>query len=803
MESTEISDLLKSIKPISVEANKTINPLLTIKRWGFHSLNEAVENATLRDPVLLGETVKLAISLSEFDFHLVERAVEKAGVDQCENVLSRVIDLVDRAEKSIDVLAENRDSLFTIDGLRRTPGGIFWRFLKESIPREDARFIFRDNTKRQQGLRRKIVRDKWTENHLTILTKKQKTVASVVKDIAAELSMSEVSIIERLVVKKGIDFARDVVLREVQDALKATAVQMDDPYIKSLIMVEENNEDADNFVKRRRTPGGVFAQIIKARTDLTDSEKKFIFARATGGRAPSMSDLMSMSLALQDKVPDKKEKTVAPRPAAEKEQENEWEFQRKVGKTWEPGFIGQDTNFGDPIPNLVGNENEPIENILEQISRGLKLYSLDFVERVHAIAGLPILIATYKEACEAERRGGLPISEKNPRKRTPKGVFIAILRTRIGSDKVEEILELRDGTARAAPPQVMFDSASGSALADKIIVELERLRIAESDFDIIRSIVSLKGEGFVRSLFEKVRKRFNKGKWLDTPGQLFGKMLKIGLSNEELNTVFEASRVQQLARNNKSTLAAAARSRSCSTIILTPNEEKCVCEITVGLALIGVTANEVSSMERLVSRLGEERALRMLQRTAEIEREGGQRTRDQQRRKTPSGVFLSLLTTEERVSKDDVRYIMETKVGTLSSSLEERKKEDSHFAPSLFTPINPLRFIDQSGKEFEFVERLKREIRPSLSQLEYIAVLDPRLETVIRGVVLLGPSAIHLIDKCVYVFGEKRTEGWLEIAHAQVADCKITIDQLTAIYGDLVKAAGGLPPLETSAGVRS
>ena len=159
---------------------------------------------------------------------------------------------------------------------------------------------------------------------------------------------------------------------------------------------------------------------------------------------------------------------------------------------------------------------------------------------------------------------------------------------------------------------------------------------------------------------------------------------------------------------------------------------------------------------------------------------------------------MSLLSTEEKVSKEDLKYILEKSV----SSVEERKKQDTHFAPSLFTPINPFRVIDQSGKDSDFIERVKKQIRPTLEQLEYISVLDPRLETVIRGVVLLGPSAIHLIDECVYAFGEKRTEGWLEISHAQIADSKMTIDKLPAIYGDLVKAAGGLPSLETSAGVR-
>ena len=158
-------------------------------------------------------------------------------------------------------------------------------------------------------------------------------------------------------------------------------------------------------------------------------------------------------------------------------------------------------------------------------------------------------------------------------------------------------------------------------------------------------------------------------------------------------------------------------------------------------------------------------------------------------------MYLSLLATEEKVSKDDMKYIFEKPSSTAAgvSAADERKKEDSHFAPSLFTPVNPFRVIDNSGKDTEFVEAIKKEIRPVLSSLEFISVLDPRLETVIRGVVLLGPSAINLIDKCVYYFGEKRTEGWLEISHAQVAEKQEPVENLPSIYKDLVKAAGGIP----------
>ena len=771
MEESQVSAIMKGAKPLEVELNKndSINSILTIKKWGFKAILEALKKATLPDLAKQAACVKLSYTLSEFDYHLVERAVDRAGPEVCDVVLKRVSDLLEKASKDLEVLVSNRDALFTIDGIRRTPGGIFWRFLKEHIPKEDSKYIFKDNTKRQQTLRRQLVREKWTENHLTLLKsqKRQKVMPAdvaekvqVVKDIAASLSMSEVSIIERLVVKKGAEYANRL-LSAVNAILDKGMHETAD---QTLVMVTEPDAEP-----RRRTPGGVFAQLVKSKADISESDKRFIFARATGGRAPSMSDLMSMSLALQDRI--------TKRPVPVREEEVQWEFQRKVGNTWEPGFIGQE-NFAEAMADLTErDENAHVEVVVAKIANGLKLHhSTKLVENIVSSFGVKVLIAAYRETVAIERQGGLPISETNQRRRTPLGVFISVIRKNLGTDRVECLLE------RAPAPFVPEGVAgmSKSKLADAIIVELERLRIPESDFDIVRRIVSLKGEVFVRSLFEKVRKRFNKGKWLDTPGQLFGKMLKVGLSNEELNKVFES------------------RSKAVPKII-DSSEQKCAQEVTIGLALIGVTANEVSTIERVIVKLGDERAVAMLNRTKEIEREGGQRTRDEQRRKTPSGVFLALLSTEERVSKDDLRFIFDK---TSSNNVEERKKEDTHFAPSLFTPVNPFRVIDNSGKDSEFIERIKKQIRPALGKLDYISVLDPRLETVIRGVVLLGPSAINVIDQCVHAFGEKRTEGWLEISHAQVADSQVPVEQLPEIYNDLVKAAGGLPPLETTAGVR-
>ena len=810
LEEAEVSLLMKSVKPIEVELNKndSVNSILTIKKWGFKAILEALSKATLVDKSKLGAAVKLAYVLSEFDFHLVERAVDRAGCEICEDVLKRVTDLLEKASKDLEVLVLNRDALFTIDGIRRTPGGIFWRFLKEKIPKEDSKYIFKDNTKRQQSLRRQLVRDKWTENHLTVLKsqKRHKTeVASpdneeklkVVKDIAASLSMSEVSIIERLVVKKGVEFARKI-LSDVNDVL----VKADSAQDKSLVMVTEPDAEP-----RRRTPGGVFAQLIKCKADISDSDKRFIFARATGGRAPSMSDLMSMSLALKDRVVKRTSGSAAKAAEQEEEAAGEegvvtWEFQRKVGNTWEPGFIGQE-NYGNPIPELpLSEDSMDTSELVARIASGLKLTSWDMLEKVIAASDVKSLIAAYKETIALEKKGGIPLSECNQRRRTPLGVFLFVLRRNFGDAFVENVV---GQPPKVLAPQVLVSFAtSKSKLADAIIVELEKLRIPDSDFEIVGNIVAIKGEIFVRSLFEKVRKRFNKRKWLDTPGQLFGKMLKIGLSNEELNAVFESSRNKQLVRNNKRSAAPIlAPDSNLRSRLLEQSEEKCAQEVTIGLALIGVTANEVSTIERVIERLGEERAVRMLNRTKEIELEGGQRTRDEQRRKTPSGVFLSLLSTEEKVSKDELKFIFDKQGNAAYSSPEDRKKEDSHFAPSLFTPVNPFRVIDNSGRDPEFIQRIKKQIRPTLSQLDYISVLDPRLETVIRGVVLLGPSAINLIDQCVHTFGEKRTEGWLEISHAQVADSKAPVEQLPDIYNDLVKAAGGLPSLETTAGIRS
>ena len=798
----EVTEILKSTKVVESELNKNdkVSAMLIIKKWTVKSVVDAVAASTLESKDALITAVRTAIALSEFDFHLVERAVLQVGSETCTSVLRDVVELVTKVASSVDALEANRDAVFTAEGVRRTPGGIYWRLLKERIPKDDSKVIFKGNTKRQQGMRRQLVRERWTENHLTVLgNKKARTAESAdqiraIKAIASTLSMSEVSIIERLIVKKGIDYAHSVVA-EVSTILSGP---VDSAIASTITVVGEEGE-----VKRRRTPGGVFAHLVKGKADITDSEKRFIFARATGGRAPSMSDLMSMSLALRDRMTYPVRTAPPPAPPTASV-EAEWEYQRKVGDTWEPGFIGQD-NYGDAMTDCCSDENDPIDEIFSRIAKGLKLYSegIDFIEKVNAAVGIKLVVQAYRETVETERAGGLMISESNQRRRTPKGVFLAVLRRLVGNETVNRIIGVSETDEAKLPsvlaPQLLLLSsgdavASKSKLADQIIIELERMRIPESDFEVIRNVVAIKGEAFVRNLFEKVRKRFNKGKWLDTPGQLFGKMLKTGLTNDELNTAVEHSRTKQLVRNNKLSV-----SRS-STVLLSPAEEKCVRELTLGLALIGVTANEVSTIERVVARLGEERAVRMLKRTREIELEGGQRTRDGLRRKTPSGVYLSLLGSEEKVDKEDSKFIFDKQ----ASSAEERKKEDTHFAPSLFTPVNPLRVIDNSGKDAEFIEKIKKQIRPALFALECISVLDPRLETVIRGVVLLGPSAIHLIDQCVYTFGEKRTEGWLEISHAQVADSKASVDQLPAIYNDLVKAAGGLStaPVETTAGVR-
>ena len=297
----EVTEILKSTKVVESELNKNdkVSAMLIIKKWTVKSVVDAVAASTLESKDALITAVRTAIALSEFDFHLVERAVLQVGSETCTSVLRDVVELVTKVASSVDALEANRDAVFTAEGVRRTPGGIYWRLLKERIPKDDSKVIFKGNTKRQQGMRRQLVRERWTENHLTVLgNKKARTAESAdqiraIKAIASTLSMSEVSIIERLIVKKGIDYAHSVVA-EVSTILSGP---VDSAIASTITVVGEEGE-----VKRRRTPGGVFAHLVKGKADITDSEKRFIFARATGGRAPSMSDLMSMSLALRDRM---------------------------------------------------------------------------------------------------------------------------------------------------------------------------------------------------------------------------------------------------------------------------------------------------------------------------------------------------------------------------------------------------------------------------------------------------------------------------------------------------------------------
>ena len=769
-----MASIVSSVKPLKFEGNRNekINTLLIIKRWNTGSLMEAISKSEIQDkPALLG-VVRIAVQLCEFDFHLVERAVERVGVEKCMSVLKDVIGLVET--ESVDSLEQSKDLFFTVEGRRRTPGGIYWKIFKAQVSSEDAKFVFKDNTKRQQGIRRDLVRDRWTENHLSLKRPRGTPEVDAVKRIAKALSMSEVSIIERLVVKKSVEYALGI-LRETETIVANTASTSD---LNAVVL-------DDNQVKRRRTPGGVFAHLVKTRIDISESDLRFIFARATGGRAPSMSDLMSMSLAMVDRP-----RTVS-LLAAKPVQPPDWEYQKKVGNVWEPGFIGAD-NFTDNLPEIDPTDSP--ETVLGKAALGLKIYNeTDFLDRLVSLIPPEVIREVYAETVAVERAGGLPMGGSNARRRTPKGVFISLLRKRVDAKLVQTLITRVSATAD------MEDSLpTVSSMADRIVIELERMRVPESDYEIVRNVVALRGESYTRTLFEKVRKRFNKGKWMDTPGQLFGRMLKSplagGLSNDELNTVFESTRAKQMLRTNRRPAPQVIVPSSRKAQTLSALEEKCVREITLGLALIGVTASDVSTIERVVQRLGDERASQLLARTSTIEAEGGLRTRDQQRRKTPSGVYLSLLTTEGKVGKEDLKMIFEKKrrIPEGAGSSEERKKEDSHFAPSLFTPINPFRVIDNSGRDPAFTEEIKKQVRPVLSSLEFISVLDPRLETVIRGVVLLGPSLINLIDKCVHTFGEKRTEGWLEISHAQVADAKAPVESLPAIYNDLVKAAGGL-----------
>jgi hypothetical protein len=501
----------------------------------------------------------------------------------------------------------------------------------------------------------------------------------------------------------------------------------------------------------------------------------------------------------------------------------DWEYQRRVGTKWEPGFIGAEV-YTEPAPTVDdstdtdGDYSDSPENtasserdlrMIVRMSVGLKISDVSFMERALVRLGHEKLKEVYKETLDVEKSGGLLTSD-GARKRTPKGVFVQVLKKHVSREDVDYIIDFHpvtestntkktvtyaDGTNANDNEREIAPDDPRAPLVQEILVELEQLRVAETDWEIVRGLVRNKGEELTRAAFEKVRRRLNRGKWNDSPGQLFARIIKNDsrVSNEDLNDVFAPARTKQ---NQRSALVTSGKKKFTDVSLsqkrrLTPAEERCVVDVVLGLALAGLTPADISIIERILIRLGDETAYRMLERTKEIEAEGGQMTRDGLRRKTPGGVYLSLLTTEEQVSKEDLKYIFER--ANKRRDKTDRRKEDSHYAPSLFTPMNPFRVVDSCGKEPEFIEKLKAMLRPTLASLEFIPAVDPRLETVIRGVVLVGPNAINLIDRCVFALGEKKTEVLLETTQAKVLSGDISKRSIPEIYTDLVKAEGGLP----------
>ena len=141
----EIVEILKKTKPIQIEYNKNdkVDKSLLVKNWDMNALSSVVNSSELLTSSDDFKTaVRVAILLSEFDFHLIERAVFRVGQQVVETTLNEVYDLIKRSNESLHVLADNRDNFFAVDGRRRTPGGVFWRVLKlEKISKEDAKYL--------------------------------------------------------------------------------------------------------------------------------------------------------------------------------------------------------------------------------------------------------------------------------------------------------------------------------------------------------------------------------------------------------------------------------------------------------------------------------------------------------------------------------------------------------------------------------------------------------------------------------------------------------------------------------------
>lgn len=90
--------------------------------------------------------VQLRMRLREKNTALLERAIHRRGVPECMELL----------EETLGV--EAKGGQLTMDGRRRTPGGVFLRLLQDRIPREDKRFIWDEQNREKRKLKRQRIR---------------------------------------------------------------------------------------------------------------------------------------------------------------------------------------------------------------------------------------------------------------------------------------------------------------------------------------------------------------------------------------------------------------------------------------------------------------------------------------------------------------------------------------------------------------------------------------------------------------------------------------------------------------------
>ncbi|GFS92818.1 hypothetical protein NPIL_6141, partial [Nephila pilipes] len=79
---------------------------------------------------------------------------------------------------------------------------------------------------------------------------------------------------------------------------------------------------------------------------------------------------------------------------------------------------------------------------------------------------------------------------------------------------------------------------------------------------------------------------------------------------------------------------------------------------------------------RVVKFIGIEKAMQLLKMTEDIEENGGMMIKNQQRRRTPGGVFFQLLKSDKNIEKIAIDNIFEGEMNTYEHkrSLEEKKK---------------------------------------------------------------------------------------------------------------------------------